>query len=201
MAPEPVIGPQPTADQPTEEFSPLDPDHPSAGAEFQWPQRDEAWTAQPPGVGNEDRTRAIPTDEDAATGTPAGAGDEQAGANVAAGDEATAPEATNAAAGDETTRPTTRPRMRQRPTSGGARGGARRRPTTDMAAPEAEHPATDTDMPRPRRSTRRPTPDMAAPEAEPPATDTDMAAPEATRRRRRRGGRERKSCGRAGERR
>src|SRR3954452_11085214 len=39
--PGPVIAPQPVSDQPTEEFSPLDPDHPSAGAEFQWPQRDE----------------------------------------------------------------------------------------------------------------------------------------------------------------
>jgi hypothetical protein len=56
VAPDPVVGPAPVvapaADQPTEEIPPLDPDHPAAGADFQWPRREtgptpSTWTAEP----------------------------------------------------------------------------------------------------------------------------------------------------------
>ncbi len=43
-APEPVIAPEaaapPVVDQPTQEIPPLDPDHPNAGPDFQWPRRE-----------------------------------------------------------------------------------------------------------------------------------------------------------------
>jgi hypothetical protein len=57
-APEPVIAPAaaaaPVADQPTQEIPPLDPDHPNADPDFQWPRREGAqdlgsWAATPSG--------------------------------------------------------------------------------------------------------------------------------------------------------
>ena len=56
--PDPVVAPPPEVaapaaltDQPTQELPPLDPDHPGAGSEFQWPRREAAsWTAEPSGL-------------------------------------------------------------------------------------------------------------------------------------------------------
>ncbi len=53
--PDPVVAPAPEAaaltDQPTQEIPPLDPDHPGAGSEFEWPRREGAsWTAEPSGL-------------------------------------------------------------------------------------------------------------------------------------------------------
>ena len=61
--PDPVIHPTPV-EQPTQEFSPLDPDHPEAGGnvDFQWPTRTE---------GDEDPTRTISTTEAAPDEAPA----------------------------------------------------------------------------------------------------------------------------------
>ena len=62
-APDPVIAPAPEAEapaasiaeQPTQELSLLDPDHPSAGTEFQWPRREgqeagSSWATAPTGL-------------------------------------------------------------------------------------------------------------------------------------------------------
>jgi hypothetical protein len=109
-AADPVIVPaaaKPPKDQPTEEISPLDPDHPSAGADFQWPRRENAdtsWAAAPATAG-EATTGELPTGEAQAGATaPADAptAEEQVGdagpRDTAAGEAATAGE--KAAAGE-----------------------------------------------------------------------------------------------------
>src|SRR4051794_33371561 len=49
---QPVVAPlePPVTDQTTQEFSPLDPDHPAAGADFQWPNQNPSWTSAPTDV-------------------------------------------------------------------------------------------------------------------------------------------------------
>ncbi len=46
VPPNPVIAPDAASavDQPTQEIPPVDPDHPSVGAEFQWPRR-QSWSS------------------------------------------------------------------------------------------------------------------------------------------------------------
>jgi len=52
---EPATPAAPIAEQPTQELSLLDPDHPSAGSEFQWPRRESpeagsSWATAPTGL-------------------------------------------------------------------------------------------------------------------------------------------------------
>jgi hypothetical protein len=135
-APDPVIAPVPegrpespaatAAEQPTQELSLLDPDHPSTGSEFQWPRRDSqepgsSWATAPTGlVGSEPSPEAaapaeavpaepgeeagpteIPVDEpDAAVDHVTAASSEEAGSVEPAAEDpadATAPAAGDAA--------------------------------------------------------------------------------------------------------
>ncbi len=101
---EPVVAaPQPVVtDQPTEEFSPLDPDHPAAGADFQWPNQNPSWTSTPTGMtGSEDPTRV---DQPAAFTGAAGESATAAAAGAAAA-AALRGEAEASASGGETAWP------------------------------------------------------------------------------------------------
>jgi hypothetical protein len=93
--PDPVIAPAPAAatDQPTQEIPPLDPDHPSAGGEFQWPRRGDAdkdsWTSEPTGEAAPTAADETAGDEPRASGDGAAADDAAAagGAPRAGADE------------------------------------------------------------------------------------------------------------------
>jgi hypothetical protein len=99
----PVVA-EPPKDQPTEEISPLDPDHPSAGAEFTWPRRDSApeaptsWAAAP-AAGGAAAGEAAPSGAEAGEAGPSDAGPSDATTEVPAG-EAASSDAADAPTGE-----------------------------------------------------------------------------------------------------
>ena len=144
--------PQPaTADQPTQEIGPLDPNHPSAEPEFQWPsrgidlrKRSEGEAAAPAEGG--DVASGAPVGETGAdvapaAATPAGERGEDAPGEARGGE-------TPAAAAPARTRPA-RPRRRD-DRGGGTRRGPRRRDARGGGPPAWTRPA----RPRRRRRTR-----------------------------------------------
>ena len=146
--PDPVVAPAPAAakDQPTQEIPPLDPDHPSAGTDFQWPRREDAkqesWASEPSAVAGE--TAARRGASAARRARPSGRRAPRAAGR---------PRPRRRAATSAPARPRPRrPRAAER--AGGRRGRARRgraeRTTADEAAPTRPPATAATAAPRER---------------------------------------------------
>ena len=88
IAPAAAPAPAPAPEQSTEEFSPLDPDHPSAGGtEFEWPRREAgtSWAAEPAAMSPGEGTSATPaTGAEPQTAELAATGEEPRAAAAAA---------------------------------------------------------------------------------------------------------------------
>jgi hypothetical protein len=179
VAPEPTRATTLRADQPTEEISPLDPDHPGAGtAEFRWPPRQEAAADAAQGEEQEDTsrfdapTRVVPGDATPGDATPSDVAAEREPAAAPVAPEpapALEPEAPAAPEPDATAEPEAEPEPGP---------GAAAEPTGEAQADAAEAAPEPTE---PEPAASEPTaPEPAAPaddEPTPPSGNDEPTAP------------------------
>jgi hypothetical protein len=157
LEPPPVVA---HADQPTQEIPSLDPDHPDAGADFQWPRRDDtkvesSWASTPSGL--------APEAEAAASGEATPGAEAVAPAEAAASDEPTPEAAAETPAAAATS---------DQPTPEAA---------AEVTAGDAPTPEAEAETPADAATNDAPTPEAAAPSevaaSDEPTPETEAAVP------------------------